>query len=473
MKVFLNKSTNHGKSDHKGFRLKWPALFFLAIFLVAPSPSFAKMSEGIRILKEMEGVFIAIADKVKPAVVNISPASKVVTHPGSKPRGRGERPPRESGSGTGVIIDKTGYIVTNNHVVGDAKEVEVRLSTNKKYIGKVIGTDPDTDLAVIKIESGYNLPVVPMGDSSTVKVGQWVIAVGNPFGLDRTVTIGVVSAIGRENVNLSRYEDFIQTDASINPGNSGGPLFNIDGEAIGINTAIINYAQGIGFAIPSNMVQNVVEQLIANGRVVRGWLGVGIQSLTPELALTFDVNEGQGVLINEVFEGDPAEKAGIKAGDIIVKLNGRVVDTPQTLSRLIAALAPGKDARLEVVRGGDVKKVTVKLGERTDTAITASIPPRDESFMGFNVQDLTPELAERFKLKEEKGVLITQIKPGSIAETEGIKEGDLIREINRNPIDNSEDFKKAVEEIKEGDSVLIRVIRENRAFYVVLKTKSD
>jgi serine protease Do len=444
-------------------------------YLSVADPSSAtqpKDNAGTKILQDLQNVFVDLADRVKPAVVNISPATRSsTTKPGEPPHGG--RPPEGSGSGSGVIVDKKGYIVTNNHVVGDAAEVEVRLSDKTHFTGKVVGKDPDTDVAVVKIEVKHDLPYVTLGDSSTVKVGQWVIAVGNPFGLDRTVTVGVVSALGRENVNLSRYEDFIQTDASINPGNSGGPLFNINGDVIGINTAIINFAQGIGFAIPSNMVQNVMNQLISKGRVVRGWLGVGIQPVTADLASKFNVKEEEGVLVNEVFEGDPASKAGMQPGDIIVKLEGKIVDTPQTLSRLIAQLPPGKDAMFEVIRDGQHKNLTVKLGERKEEAVTASIPKQPEMVLGLNIQELTPELADRFKLKDEKGVLVTKVEPGSAADSEGIKEGDLIKEVNRSKITNAEEFKSAVEKVKKGDSVLIRIIRESRAFYVVLKTQSE
>jgi serine protease Do len=445
------------------------SLFFFGPGLSADRVHAAAKEEGLKVLQELEDVFVDIADRVKPAVVNISQAGPSTS--GKRPEAP-RRSPDSPGSGSGVIIDKKGYVVTNNHVVGDAEEVEVRLSDKRRFTGKVIGRDPDTDVAVVKIETDAELPVVALGDSGSVRVGQWVIAVGNPFGLDRTVTVGVVSAIGRENVQLSRYEDFIQTDASINPGNSGGPLFNIKGEAIGINTAIINFAQGIGFAIPSNMVKQVVEQLILKGKVVRGWLGVGIQPVTEDLAGKFGVKEGEGVLVNEVFEGDPAHKAGLQPGDIIVKVNGKTVDTPQTLSRVIAGHGPGKKIQVEVVRDGKVKNFTIELVERKEEAVTASIPRQPESFIGLNVQDLTPELAERFKLKEDKGVLITKVEPGSIAESEGLKEGDLIREINRKPVNNAQDFKTAIEQVKQGESVLIRLIRESRAFYVVLKTES-
>ncbi|HEY5599396.1 MAG TPA: Do family serine endopeptidase, partial [Candidatus Manganitrophaceae bacterium] len=387
--------------------------------------------------------------------------------PRETPRERGpEAPP---GSGSGVIIDKKGFIVTNNHVVGDAEEVEVRLSDKTKFTGKVVGKDPDTDLALIKVETDKELPTAVIGDSENLKVGQWVIAIGNPFGLDRTVTVGVVSALGRENVNLSRYEDFIQTDASINPGNSGGPLFNIRGEVIGINTAIINFAQGIGFAIPSNMVQVVVGQLMVKGKVTRGWLGVGIQPLTEELAVKFGVKEGEGVLVNEVFEGDPAHKAGVQPGDVILQVDGFKVDTPNTLARVIAGFVPGKKASIEIMRDGKRKTLTIELVERKEEAVTASIPKQPEVYFGLSVQDLTPEIAERFKLKDEKGVVITKVDQGSAAEEEGLKEGDLIKEINKEKVNSAEEFKKAVEKTKKTEAVLLRVTRENRAFFIVLK----
>ena len=267
-----------------------------------PQPAAAE-SAGLHMLEEMQEVITDLAERVKPSVVNILPSPG----PGrSKDSPKDRPPPNSPGTGSGVIIDGSGYILTNNHVVGEANEVEVRLSDRTKLIAQVIGKDPDTDLAVLKVSTDHTLPSATFGDSGSVKVGQWALAVGNPFGLERTVTLGVVSGIGRENMNLSRYENFIQTDASINPGNSGGPLFNVHGEVIGINTAIINFAQGIGFAIPSNMAKQVFQQLRAHGKVVRGWLGVGIQPVTVELAAKFGVSENEGVLVNEVFEHDPA-----------------------------------------------------------------------------------------------------------------------------------------------------------------------
>ena len=304
-----------------------------------------------------------------------------------------------------------------------------------------------------------------------MKVGQWVLAVGNPFGLDRTVTLGVVSGMGRDNMNLSRYENFIQTDASINPGNSGGPLFNMQGQIIGINTAIINFAQGIGFAIPSNMTKQVIQQLLARGKVVRGWLGVGIQPVTAELGTKFGVNEGEGVLVNEVFENDPAARAGMKPGDIITKLDGKTVDNPNLLSRLIAGLEPGATTHIEVVRDGKRQILSVALSEKRENAVVASVPPsRSDVKLGIDVQDLSVELAEKFKLKDAKGVLIAKVDQGSIAQAEGLREGDLIKEVNRSEVSSVGEFTAAVTRVKRGETILLRVLRESRAFYVVLKT---
>lgn len=451
--------------------LGWAVLASLLLFepFLGISPAAEELS-GLRLLEEIQSVLVALADRVKPAVVNIAPLSASAKS-GETPRDRG---PNNPGTGSGVIVDKEGLIVTNNHVVGDAKEVEVRLSDKSKFIGQVVGRDPDTDIAIVKITPTGELPTVPFGDSSKVRVGQWVMAVGNPFSLDRTVTLGVVSGLERDAVRLSRYEAFIQTDASINPGNSGGPLFNIKGEVIGINTAIINYAQGIGFAIPSNMVQQVVGQLRVRGKVTRGWLGVGIQEVTAELAGKFGIKENDGVLVNDVFENEPAARAGLKPGDIIAKVDGRRVETPAGLSRAVAGLTPGTQIELDVIRGGERRTITVDLGERKEDAVVASIPsppPQPEVKLGLSVQDLTPELADKFKIKDQKGVLVNKVDPGSVAQEQGLREGDLIKEVNRQAVASSEEFKSAVAQAKKGESVLLRVVRENRAFYSVLSPK--
>lgn len=425
-----------------------------------------KTSPGLRLLEELQTVITDLAEEAKPSVVSIFPIQPT----GRSRDGSGERVPNSTGSGSGVIVDAVGHIITNNHVVGDAAEVEVRLSDKTKLFAQVIGKDPDTDLAVLKVTTDHPLPAAHFGDSSSVKVGQWVLAVGNPFGLDRTVTLGVVSGIGRENINLSRYENFIQTDASINPGNSGGPLFDLRGDIIGINTAIINFAQGIGFAIPSNMAKQVMHQLIAKGKVVRAWLGVGLQPLTPDLASKFGVDENEGVLVNEVFERDPAALAGIKPGDVITKVDGALVDTPNKLSRLVAALDPGSNTRVEVVRDGKRINVNVALSERRDAVVTASLPQsRTDLKLGIDVQDLTAGLAEKFRLNESRGVLISKVDSGSLAQAEGLREGDLIKEVNRVDTGTVGEFTVAVAKVKRGDTILLRVLREGRAFYVVLK----
>src|SRR5579884_620218 len=447
--------------------VRW-AVTILAVALpcVGNAAESSSGPSGLRLLEEIQSVITELAEKAKPSVVSIFP----VSGPGRSKDFPGERLPNSPGSGSGVIIDPEGHIVTNNHVVGDTNEVEVRLSDKTKLIAQVIGKDPDTDLAVLKVTSERPLPYARFGDSNAVKVGQWVLAVGNPFGLDRTVTLGVVSGTGRDNINLSRYENFIQTDASINPGNSGGPLFNLRGEIIGINTAIINFAQGIGFAIPANMAKQVIQQLLVKGKVVRGWLGVGIQPVTADLAKKFGVNEGEGVLVNEVFENDPAAAAGIKPGDIITKIDGTAIETPNKLSRLIAALPPGAVARIEVVRDGKRMLLDVALTERRENAIVASLPQsRSELKLGIDVQDLTAALAEKFKLKDHTGVLIAKVEAGSLAQAEGLREGDLIKEVNRAEVSTVNEFTAAVAKIKRGETILLRVLRESRAFYVVLK----
>lgn len=427
-------------------------------------------SPGLRLLDEIQTVITDLAESAKPSVVNLAP----ITAAG---RGRDlsqERVPNTPGSGSGVVIDPEGHIITNSHVIGDATSVEVRFSDKSMLIAQVVGKDLDTDLAVLKVIADHPLPSATFGDSSTVRVGQWVLAVGNPFGLDRTVTLGVVSGIGRENINLSRYEDFIQTDASINPGNSGGPLFNLRGEIIGINTAIINFAQGIGFAIPSNMAKQVMEQLLTQGRVTRGWLGVSIQSLTTELARKFGAKEGEGVLVNEVFDKDPAAAAGIKPGDILTHIDGTLIDTPSRLSRVVAGLLPGARTKVEIIRDQQRLALDVALIERRDRTITAALsqarPESKEIKLGLEVQALTPGLTDQSKPGDSRGVLIIKVAPGSLAQNEGLREGDIIKDVNRVAVGSIEEFNGAISKIRPGETILLRVQRENRAFYVVLRS---
>ena len=456
-------------------RLNPAAVFLGAIIVIGcgaqlpfPPPSLgaiesdAAAARGLRLLQDMERAITDLAERVTPSVVNLSPSSG----PG---RLQG-RIPNPRGTGSGVVIDATGYIVTNHHVVGDAEEVLVRFSDETKLIGQVVGKDPETDLALVKVSTDRALSTARLGDSDTVRVGHWALAVGNPFGLDRTVTLGVVSGIGRDDIRLSKYENFIQTDSSIFPGNSGGPLFNLRGEVIGINTAVMNSVQGIGFAIPSNMVKQVVDQLKTRGKVIRGWLGVGIQSVTEELGKKFGVAEGEGVLVNEVFQDDPAARGGIQPGDIITKVDGKPVDTPNSLSRRIAGMGPGETTNIEIVRDHKRMELMVALTTRKDQPMVASLPasPVHEN-LGLNVRDLTVGLAEKFKLAVTRGALIDKVELGSQAETEGLREGDLITEVNREDVETAEQFTKALSQLKRGETLLLRVLREARAFYVVLK----
>jgi len=322
-----------------------------------------------------ENPFVTVAERASPAVVNISTVS-TSTGRGGGPFGNDpffrdfferffEGTPRrrqQTSLGSGLIIDKGGLILTNNHVIKDADEISVRFASKEEVKGKVVGTDPKTDLAVIRVHAAEPLPVMALGDSDTLRVGEWAIAIGNPFGLDHTLTVGVISATGRSEVGIAAYENFIQTDASINPGNSGGPLLNIRGEVIGINTAIVASGQGIGFAIPINLARKIMEDLVQKGKVTRGWLGVGVQPLTPELAKSFAVS-GEGVLINQVMPKSPAEAAGLKTGDLIVGIDGTPVKDPRHLQRLIADAPIGKPLEVSIVRGGQKQTVRVRIGE--------------------------------------------------------------------------------------------------------------
>ncbi|MEK7286809.1 MAG: Do family serine endopeptidase [Nitrospirota bacterium] len=460
-------------------------LFVLFLILIPVKATLAR-SNDLRGIEESNKGVISLVEQVMPAVVSLSPPKAALLMHSTDPEKEKGPSPSPPGSGSGVIIDKRGFIVTNNHVVGEAEEIEVTLSDKRTFTGKVVGKDPDTDLAVVKIDSETDFPFVSLGDSKKVKVGQWVMAIGSPFGLDRTVTIGIVSALEREKVNLSRYENFIQTDAAINPGNSGGPLFNLYGEVIGINTAIINVAQGIGFAIPSNMTRTVTEQLIANGKVIRGWLGVGIQPLTKELAEKMGLKEKEikgrtglsepnGVLVNEVFEGNPAFLGGILSGDIIQKVEGESVNTTNALARIIAGFPPKQTVAIDLIRAGKKQQLLVALGEKQADMEVALLPKKPERFFGLTLLDVTSEQIEKFNLKDEKGksstmgVVVTEVEGGSPAELEGLKVGDLIKEVEGKPAVNIESFKKIIEEAGKMKTVLLRVSRENRAFFVVLK----
>ncbi|PYM45345.1 MAG: peptidase, partial [Candidatus Rokuibacteriota bacterium] len=357
--------------------MKTPLALLLIVLSTLPAyaePRTQPTLDPRALLHALEEAFTTVADRVTPAVVNVSTVPRKQSAEETPERFReffGEefyerffrRRPREDtrASGSGVTVDPRGYILTNNHVIENAQDITVRLSDGRKFTAKLVGRDPKTDLAVLKVEAPSPLPAAELGDSDHLRVGQWAIAIGNPFGLDRTVTVGIISATARNRVGVATYENFIQTDASINPGNSGGPLLNLDGRVIGINTAIVAAGQGIGFSIPINQAKEVMRQLIASGRVVRGWLGIAIQDVTDELAGTFGVKEG--VLVAEVMKGGPAEAAGMRQGDVIVELGGAPIKEVPELQRRVAAVAPGQSVRLKVIRERKPVALSVTVAE--------------------------------------------------------------------------------------------------------------
>ena len=373
--------------------------------------------------------------------------------------------------GSGFIIDKEGYIVTNNHVVDNADKIEVLLKDEKKFDAEIVGRDVNTDLALIKIKSGRNLPVLNFGDSDAIKVGQWVVAIGSPFGLEHTITAGIISAKGRV-IGSGPYDDFLQTDASINPGNSGGPLINMKGEVVGINTAIIASGQGIGFAIPVNLAKGIIDQLKNSGEVTRGWLGVGIQDISDEVAEYYGIEEKIGVLVTEVFPGDPADMAGVKDKDIILSVNGKKVSTARELTGVIADIGVGDTVSMKVLRNGATKTFKVKIAKREDAKVSARRTPKEhKDEIGIRVKELTPELARRFNIKETGGVIVAGVEPGSKAAESGLRVHDIIKEVNHRNITTVNDLNKAISKTKDGETINLFVWRMNSGFLVIKITK--
>ena len=373
--------------------------------------------------------------------------------------------------GSGFIIDKDGYIVTNNHVIDNADKIVVILNDEKEFEAQIIGRDKNTDLALIKIESNHNLPVLRFGDSDALKVGQWVVAIGNPFGLEQTVTAGIVSAKGRV-IGSGPYDDFIQTDASINPGNSGGPLLNMEGEVVGINTAIVAGGQGIGFAIPVNLAKNIILQLKSTGEVTRGWLGVGIQDISEEVAEYYGIKEQKGVLVTEVFPGDPADLAGIKPKDIILSVNGKTVDSARQLTGMIADIGVGDTIQIKINRDGKTRTIDVKIAKREETKISSkSTQEKGQAQLGIQVSEITPETARRFNLKDTSGVIVVGVEPESKAAEAGLEIHDIIREINHKNITSVSDLNKTIDKIPEGETINLFIRRMNRGFLVIKITK--
>ena len=436
-----------------------------------PRPDRAAMPEAKALLRALEDAFATVADRVTPSVVNVS------TTPANKPAAGEEspeelyerffrrRPPDARASGSGVIVDPKGYVLTNNHVIENAREITVRLSDSRKFTAKLVGRDPKTDLAVLKVDAPGPLPVAEFGDSDRLRVGQWAIAIGNPFGLDRTVTVGIVSAVARNRVGVAQYENFIQTDASINPGNSGGPLLNLDGKVIGINTAIVSAGQGIGFAIPINEAKIVAAQLIAKGRVVRGWLGLVIQDVTDELSPSFGVKERQGVLVADVMRGGPADKAGLRPGDVVVEFGGVKVREVPDLQRRAAAVLPGQTAKVTVIRDKKPVALSVTVGEMpADEPEETAVEPGGEG-LGAQIEPTAPDSTDR-------GLVVTEVVAGGPADRAGLRRGDVILEVNRQAVPDIAALNKILAQTRAGDPVLLYLRRPSsggRTQYLVLE----
>lgn len=446
-------------------------------------------------LIDLESAFVRVSEEIKPAVVNLRIEKKVKQQflpwfqfrngfdfgsPfdeffknffGEQPNGEQSPEYKEQSLGTGVIVDEKGYILTNNHVIKGADEIKVMLLDGRKFNGKIVGSDPKTDLALIKVDA-KDLPTARLGNSDNVKIGSWAIAIGNPFGLEHTVTIGVISAKGRA-IGAAEYEDLLQTDASINPGNSGGPLVNIYGEVIGINTAIVAGGQGIGFAIPINMATRIIGDLMEHGRVERAWLGVYIQPVTPELIKEFEgAKEGQ-VMVKGVMTGSPAEKAGILPGDIILSVNDNDIQSPQELQKSILKNKTGTKVELSILRKGkklSIDVILTQMPEEKDRKISQKDEEKDTiSFRGMTIQDLTKELSEYFDLdKNKQGVIISDVAPNSPAHQAGIKKGDVLKEINHQPIKDLRAFEQVIKKIPEDKSILLVVKRKGFSLFIIL-----
>jgi serine protease Do len=437
--------------------------------------------------KSLGLAFVEVAKKVQPSVVNVTTEKTITMKPwerygedffkgspfedffkgfGFSPREKGkEYRHKQRSGGSGVIVDKEGYILTNNHVVEGADKVKVRLNDGREFTAILKGQDSRTDLAVLHIKA-KDLPVATLGDSDKLEVGEWAIAIGSPFGLEHTVTVGVISAKGRSGLGTGTYEDFVQTDASINPGNSGGPLINIDGEVVGINAMIIQPGTGIGFAIPINMAKQILNDLIKEGKVVRPWLGISAQDLTPELAEQFQVKEKEGVLVAQTHQGTGAEKAGLVSGDIIKSVDDKAIKNVNELVKEIQKKKVGQKVKLSVVRDGKSMAIEVTLSAMPDKP-EAMKEKESEEKLGAKIQELTPQLAARYRISSEikRGVIIISIEEGGPADELGLQEGDVILEINRKKIETIKDFEKAIKDLNVEKGIVFRLHRRGNSFY--------
>src|SRR3989339_217300 len=430
--------------------------------------------------------FADLAERLKPSVVNIS-TTKIIRGGGVRspfegsPLGRyfggddfferffGDTPQREfkqKSLGSGFIISHDGYIFTNNHVVEQADKILVKLSNGKEYDAKVIGKDAKTDIALIKIKPSESLPVADTGDSDKLRVGDWVMAIGNPFGLEQTVTVGIVSAKGRV-IGAGPYDNFIQTDASINPGNSGGPLFNMEGKGVGINTAIVAQGQGIGFAIPISMAKTILPDLKATGKVTRGWLGVSVQDITEDIAKSMKLKDRNGALISDVFKGYPADKAGLKSGDVITEINGKEIKDTHELLIIIAAFRVGETVKIKILRDGQEKSVSITVAERKDQGEIAAARNGGEAF-GMTVQEITPEIAKHLGLSIKKGVIVVDVQEGSTADEVGIQPQDIILQVNKVKVESIKDYAREIGKASEKGGILLLIQRGKARFFVPL-----
>ena len=464
----------------------WSLFFLIAGFSIATlfDPISGPEAQTSPVAPVAPGSFSQLAKNASPSVVNISTV-KVVKGGGQVPspfgpddpfreffeRFFGDRAPRDfkqRSLGTGFIIDKQGFILTNNHVVEGTDEITVTLADKREFVAKIIGRDPKTDLALIRIESDQVLPALPLGDSDKLEVGDWVMAIGNPYGLGHTVTAGIVSAKYRQ-IGAGTYDNFIQTDASINPGNSGGPLLDTTGKVIGVNTAILSQSGGsigIGFAIPINMAKDLLPQL-KEGKVVRGWLGVVIQPITAELKDKLKLSTEKGALVADVVEGGPAEKAGIGRGDVIVTFDGKEISESDDLPYIVASTPVGKTVTVEVIRKGESKSVQVEIGELAEEE-KPQVASEARPNLGLTVREITPELARNFGLSETSGVVIVQVQANSPAQEAGLAPGDLILEIDQVEVKDLEQFNKMTEGYKAGDTILFLVKRRGSTLFLTL-----
>jgi serine protease Do len=454
----------------------------------APEPAAHSVPAATVSAAELGHGFATVAKEIEPAVVNINTeqvihaASGGMEDPfaeffgGRSPFGQffggAPRDFKQKSLGSGFIVDPSGYILTNNHVVENASSIKVKLNDGRMLNAKVVGTDKQTDLAVVKV-SADSLPVVRLAKADDVEVGDWVLAFGSPFGLEKTMTAGIISAKGRV-IGAGPYDNFLQTDAAINPGNSGGPLVNLRGEVVGINTMIASESggfQGVGFAIPSQMAQQVYGQIVKVGHVSRGWLGVQIQDLTPELAKGFGVKQDKGALVAQVDPNGPASKAGLKSGDIIAEYNGQKITDGRDLSLAVASGKPGAPSSLKVIRDGQERSLNINLGERpsdTEGKASSTAPGEEHGRLGVMVENITPEVQRQLNLSSQKGALITEVRPDSPAQEAGLKAGDIVREINHNPVSTASDLQNGLKGLGKGDNVLLKVERGGQTLFVAV-----